>query len=301
MSEKRNLIVITGPTAVGKTALSLQLAKEFQTEIISADSRQIYRELHIGTAAPTYAEMQGIRHHFIKSISVADYYNASMFEVDVLKCLNELFKKYPIVILVGGSTLYVDGVCYGIDDLPTVDLELRDKLKVQYSEKGIDFLRNKLQLLDIEHYQKVDINNPNRMMKAIEICMMTGNTYTSMLTATKKTRDFNIIRIGLNRERETLYNMINNRVDTMIEQGLLNEVKCLEYARNTNALQTVGYREIYDFMDGKVSMNEAVDKIKTNTRRYAKRQITWFQRDKSITWFHPENLSELSEFLKTRI
>lgn len=301
MSGNKHLIVITGPTAVGKTSIAIQLAKTLKTEIISADSRQIYKELHIGTAAPSIEEMEGIPHHFIKSISVNDYYNASMFEVDVLEKLEVLFQKYTVVIMVGGSTLYVDGVCFGIDDLPPVDLALRTRLKLQYKEEGIDFLRRELEILDPEHFEKVDINNPNRMMKAIEICMMTGKTYSSLLTATRKTRDFNIMRIGINCDREVLYNRINQRVDVMLQQGLKDEVKSLEYARNSNALQTVGYRELFDYLDGNVTLDEAITKIKTNTRRYAKRQLTWFMRDKSMTWFHPEETTLLTNFIQSGI
>lgn len=295
------LIVVTGPTGVGKTKLAIDLAKFYGTEIISADSRQIYKELHIGTAAPTPEEMQNIPHHFVQSISIYDYYNASMFEMDVLQKLEKLFAIYPVVIMAGGSTLYVDGVCYGIDDLPTIDLSLRDELKKQYSIEGIDFLRYELQKLDPVHYERVDKNNPNRMMKAIEVCRMTGRTYSSLLTATQKKRNFEIIRIGLDRDRTELFSRINDRVDEMMQQGFLEEAQSLIHARHTNALQTVGYRDLFEYLDGKISLDMAVEKCKISTRRYAKRQLTWFKRDGTTSWFHPENVNTIMQYLRSRI
>jgi tRNA dimethylallyltransferase len=291
------LIVLVGPTAVGKTALGIKLAKHYGTEIISADSRQMIKELHIGTAVPSDEELAQAKHHFIKSISVTEYYNASMFENEVHGLLQQLFLKYPAILMVGGSTLYVDAVCYGIDDLPTVDTDLRKQLMEQYHNEGIDFLRRQLKILDPEHYLKVDLHNPNRMLKAIEISLMTGKPYSSLLTATRKKRDFNIIKIGVNRERQELYQRINQRVDTMILDGLVDEVKSLLYARNSNALKTVGYREIFNYLDGNVTLEEAIEQIKTNTRRYAKRQITWFSRDKNMPWFHPDQTEQILEYI----
>ena len=299
--KKKHLIVIAGPTAVGKTALGIRLAAHFDTEIISADSRQIYKELHIGTASPTGEELSSAKHHFIKRISVMDYYNASMFEVDVLKKLKELFQSHDIVIMVGGSTLYVDTVFHGIDDLPTVDMNLRNTLTERYKLEGIEFLRNQLEKLDPVHYLKVDLNNPNRMMKAIEVSMMTGKPYSSILTSTQKIRDFNFIRIGVNRERNELFELINSRVDQMILEGLVDEVKGLQYARQTNALRTVGYREIFDYLDGTVSLAEAIEKIKNNTRRYAKRQITWFSRYQDLKWFHPQEYESIVDYIQTKL
>jgi tRNA dimethylallyltransferase len=301
LDKNHNLIVIVGPTAVGKTSLGIYLAKHFGTEIISADSRQMLCELQIGTAPPSDEELASAKHYFIKSISVTDYYNASMFENEVHKLLQELFQKYSAILMVGGSTLYVDAVCYGIDDLPTVDPALRKQLMQQYHNEGIDFLRQQLKILDPKHYLKVDLRNPNRMLKAIEISLMTGKPYSSLLTATRKKRDFNIIKIGVNRERQELFQRINLRVDHMISDGLVDEVKSLLYARDSNALKTVGYREIFNYLDGNVSFEEAVEQIKTNTRRYAKRQITWFSRDKSIPWFHPDQTGEIIEYINTKL
>ena len=297
----KHLVVLVGPTAVGKTALGIELARHFGTEIISADSRQMYRELRIGTASPTDEELKQAKHHFIKNKSVTDYYNASMFEIEVLELLESLFKSLDVVLMVGGSTLYVDALINGIDDLPTVDSKLRERLTEQYKTEGIEFLRNQLKLLDPEHYRKVDLKNPNRMMKAIEVSLMTGQPYSSLLTSTQKERDFNIIKIGINRERPELFDRINQRVDQMISEGLVDEVKGLEQFRNTNALKTVGYREIFDYLDGKVSLELAIEQIKTNTRRYAKRQITWFARDKEMPWFHPNDLDAILSHIKSRL
>jgi tRNA dimethylallyltransferase len=297
--QNKNLIILVGPTAVGKTVLGIELANHLETEIISADSRQMYKELHIGTASPSEEELAAVRHHFIKNKSVNQYYNASMFEVEVLDLLNELFRKFATVLMVGGSTLYIDAVCNGIDDLPTVDLKLRDDLTSKYKEEGIEFLRKQLKILDPLHYQKVDLNNPNRMMKAIEVSLMTGKPYSTFLTFTQKTRDFNIIKIGINRDRPELFERINSRVDKMISDGLTDEVKSLTAYRETNALKTVGYREIFEYFDGKTSLENAIEQIKTNTRRYAKRQITWFSRDKTMPWFHPDEFENILNFIKS--
>lgn len=293
----KHLILVVGPTAVGKTALGIQLAKHFGTEIISADSRQMYRELRIGTAVPTAMELSEIKHHFIQDRSVTDYYNASMFEIEALELLQELFNSHMVVLMVGGSTLYIDAFCHGIDDLPTVDPVLREQLMQKYKEDGIEYLRSQLKMLDPVHYQRVDLANPNRMLKAIEVSLMTGKPYSSLLTATRKERDFNIIKIGVNRERDELFTRINLRVDQMVEEGLIKEVKNLDIYRNVNALKTVGYREIFDYLDGKVTLEQALEQIKTNTRRYAKRQITWFSRYKSMPWFHPEQYEQIMEYV----
>jgi tRNA dimethylallyltransferase len=230
-----------------------------------------------------------------------DYYNASMFETEVLDRLNRLFQIKDTVIMVGGSTLYVDAVVHGIDDLPSVDMELRKQLINSYRTEGIEYLRQQLGIFDPDHFQKVDLMNPNRMMKAIEISMMTGKPYSSLLTATQKVRDFNIVRIGINRERDELFELINSRVDRMIREGLVHEVQQLDYARHTNALRTVGYRELFEYLDGSVTLNEAIEKIKTNTRRYAKRQVTWFSRDKEMRWFHPDAYDKILEFIHSAL
>jgi tRNA dimethylallyltransferase len=242
-----------------------------------------------------------VRHHFIKSKSVKDYYNASIFEFEVLGLLQELFQQYSKVLMVGGSTLYVDAVCNGIDDLPTVDMNIRKQLMQKYKDEGIEYLRHQLKLVDPEHYRKVDLRNPNRMLKAIEVSLMTGKPYSSFLTASSKERNFNIIKIGINRERAELFDRINRRVDQMMKEGLVDEVKSLLYARNANALKTVGYREIFDYLDGNISIEQSVEDIKTNTRRYAKRQITWFSRDKTMSWFHPEQVEQIIEYINSKL
>lgn len=301
MTKNKHLIALVGPTAVGKTALGIELARHYKTEIISADSRQMYQELHIGTASPTDDELALAKHHFVKNKSVVDYYNASMFEVEVLDLLDQMFKRLDVVLLVGGSTLYIDALCNGIDDLPTADLKLREEITAKYQEEGIEFLRNQLKMLDPEHYGKVDLKNPNRMMKAIEVSLMTGKPYSAFLTSPKKERDFNIIKIGINRERQELFDRINKRVDLMIADGLIDEVKSLTAYRNVNALKTVGYREIFEYLDGTISLDLAIEQIKTNTRRYAKRQITWFSRDKEMPWFHPEQQQDIINYINSRL
>jgi tRNA dimethylallyltransferase len=297
-TDNKYLVLIVGPTAVGKTALGVSLAKHFKAEVISADSRQMFREMSIGTAVPTYNELCGIKHYFIQNKSVCEYYNASMFEVDVLELLDTIYKKANSVLMVGGSTLYIDAVCYGIDDLPTIDPKVREQVTSYYKLNGIEYLRRQLKLLDPKHYEVVDLKNPNRMMKAIEISLMTGKPYSTFLTATKKERNFKIIKIGLNCERSILFNRINSRVDFMISKGLVDEVKSLEFARETNALRTVGYREIFDYLDGKITLEEAIEQIKVNTRRYAKRQITWFSRDKNMPWFEPNQITDIIRYIE---
>lgn len=295
------LITIVGPTAVGKTAIGVHLADHFATEIISADSRQMYRELKCGTALPSMEELARVKHHLIGNLSVHQYYNASMFEQDVLKLLHGLFPRYPVVFMVGGSTLYINAVFNGIDDLPTVDPQLRNDLQQQYKEEGIELLRHKLKMLDPDYYQRVDLKNPNRLLKAIEISLMTGKPYSSLLTAPKTKRDFKIIKIGLNMERELLFERINRRVDSMFEQGLLQEAEDLFPDRHLNALNTVGYKEIFQYLEHKISLEEATDLIKRNTRNYAKRQLTWFKRDKEIEWFHPQQANEILQYINHKL
>lgn len=297
----KNLIVVVGPTAVGKTAIGICLAKHFRTEIISSDSRQMYREMCIGTAVPSVNELSEVKHHFIQNKSIADYYNASMFEGDVLEKLKILFETYDTVIMVGGSTLYIDAVCYGIDDLPTVDLTLRNEINKKFKEEGIEYLRRQLKQLDPKHYANVDLSNPNRITKAIEISLITGKPYSEHLTSTKKIRNFNIVKVGLNTPREILFNRINSRVDTMIADGLVDEVSSLINFRNENALKTVGYRELFDYLDGNISFELAIEQIKTNTRRYAKRQIAWFKRDNNLFWFNPLDDTDIVNYITSNL
>ncbi len=295
------LIVVSGPTAIGKTAFSIQLAKHFNTEIISADSRQFYHEMRIGTAYPESEELAAVKHHFIGQLSIKDDYNVARYETEVLALLEKLFLDHDVLVLTGGSGLYIDAVCKGIDDLPDHNPMLRKELKKELEEHGLEAFGEKLKKLDPEYYELVDLNNPNRLLRAMEVCLQTGETYTSLRKNAAKSRKFNIIKIGLNDEREILFDRIGDRVDAMIKKGLVDEVSSLQKFRNQNALNTVGYKEIFAFLDGDVSLEFAVEKIKTNTRRYAKRQLTWFNRDKDINWFKPDELTEVIKFVTSRI
>jgi tRNA dimethylallyltransferase len=289
------LVVVTGPTAVGKTALTMQLAQHYGVPIINADSRQIYRELKIGTAAPTAEQQQLVKHYFVGTKSIDDYYNASMYEQEVLELLDA--ERSTFHVLSGGSMMYVDAVCNGIDDIPTVRDDIREEMKRRYAEEGLEALCEDLRRLDPEHYAIVDRQNHRRVIHALEICYQTGRTYTSFRTQQKKKRPFHIVKIGLNRDREELYNRINQRVDQMMEDGLLDEVKSLISKRHTNALNTVGYKELFDYLDGRWSLDEAVERIKGNTRRYARKQLTWYKRDADMQWFHPDNIEEILNYL----
>lgn len=288
-SVNKKLIVITGPTAVGKTDLCLDIARQLDIPIINADSRQLFRDLKIGTAAPTLAQQQIVKHYFVGTLDIGDYYSASMYEQEVIALLSQLFQTSDYALLTGGSMMYIDAVCNGIDDIPTVDDETRATMKRRLAEEGLEALVAELGRLDPEHYDIVDRQNPRRVVHALEICHMTGRTYTSFRKAVKKQRPFNIIKIGLNREREELYNRINARVDKMMEEGLLDEVKRMNAYRHLNALNTVGFKELFNYFDGVWTLDEAVERIKGNTRRYARKQLTWFKRDEQIRWFHPTN------------
>lgn len=290
------LIVVTGPTAVGKTALCIDIAKHYGIPIINADSRQIYRELRIGTSTPTEEQLRNVKHYFVGSISIDDYYNASMYEQDVLALLNQ-FKQSPIQLLTGGSMMYIDAVCNGIDDIPTVREDIREEMKRRYAEEGLEALCEDLKRLDPEHYAVVDKQNHRRVIHALEICYQTGTTYTSFRKQEKKQRPFQIVKIGLNRDREELYQRINQRVDQMMADGLLDEVKSLQDKRSNNALNTVGYKEMFTFLDGTWSLEEAVERMKGNTRRYARKQLTWFKRDEEMRWFHPQQQEEILKYI----
>jgi tRNA dimethylallyltransferase len=298
MSEKNNtLIVIAGPTAVGKTALSIQLAEILHTEILSADARQFYKEMFIGTAAPSVEEQKGIVHHFIGHLSIFDYYNVAMYEQEALRLLDKLFKKNQYVILTGGSGLYIDAICSGIDTLPDIDMQIRDKLQKQLKTEGLSFLLKELQTRDEEYYHIVDKQNPKRILRALEVCLQTNQTYTSLRTQSVKERDFNIIRICLNLPRNELYHRINLRTDKMMQNGLLDEAKTLFPYRELNALNTVGYKELFEYMDGKYSIDVCIDKIKTHTRRYAKRQQTWFGKNNDYAYFEPFQREDVLKFI----
>lgn len=286
---KKTLIVITGPTAVGKTDLCLDIAKYFGIPIINADSRQIYREIKIGTAAPTEEQLQQVRHYFVGTQALTDYYSASIYEQEVMSLLDTLFQTSDYALLSGGSMMYIDALCNGIDDIPTVDDETRNTLKRRLAEEGLESLCEQLRVLDPEHYEIVDKKNPRRVVHALEICLMTGRTYTSFRTNEHKERPFNIIKIGLTRDREIIYERINRRVDIMMEQGFLDEARSVYPLRHLNALNTVGYKELFAYLDGTWSLDEAIERIKGNTRRYARKQLTWYKKDPLVTWFSPDD------------
>ncbi|NLH33116.1 MAG: tRNA (adenosine(37)-N6)-dimethylallyltransferase MiaA [Lentimicrobium sp.] len=297
-SEKSNLlVVITGPTAVGKTRLAAKLAQHYRTVVISADSRQFYRELRIGTAFPTPEELDLAPHHFVGHLSVNDDYNVSKYENEVLKFLDQAFKKHHLIILTGGSGLYVDVVCKGIDDLPEADPDIRRQIDKWLNEKGIEFLQEKLKAVDPKYFATVDKNNPKKLARAIEVFLLTGIPYSLLRKNQPKKRPFHILKIGLNMQREELFERISLRTDKMIEDGLVEEVRSLADYRNLNALNTVGYKEIFEYLDGKLSFEQAVINIKTNTRRYAKRQLTWLKRDKEIKWFEPDQLMLIINYI----
>ena len=291
------LVVITGPTAVGKTALCIKLAKHYGIPIINADSRQIYRELRIGTASPSDEQLREVKHYFVGSIGIDDYYNASLYEQDVLRVLDEQFCHSPIQLLTGGSMMYIDAVCNGIDDIPTIRDDIRNEMKRRYAEEGLEALCADLQRLDPEHYAVVDRKNYRRVIHALEICYQTGQTYTSFRKQERKQRPFRIVRIGLNRERDELYQRINSRVDQMMTDGLLDEARSLYDKRSNNALNTVGYKEMFTYLDSTWTLDEAIERMKGNTRRYARKQLTWFRRDTEMQWFHPKQQEDILNYI----
>lgn len=295
------LIVLIGPTGVGKTELSLNIAENYHTEIISADSRQLYADLKIGTAAPTREQLERVRHHFVGTLQLTDYYSAAQYEADVLNTLNQLFQIHPVVLLTGGSMMYVDAVCKGIDDIPTVDRETRELMIHRYETEGLERLCAELKLLDPEYYNIVDLKNPKRVVHALEICYMTGKTYTSFRTRSNKKRPFHILKIGLKRDREELYERINRRVDQMIDEGLVEEARSVYPYRHLNSLNTVGYKEIFNYLDGTWTLPFAIEKIKQNSRIYSRKQMTWFKRDADIAWFHPDETDKIEAYIQENI
>jgi len=297
VSSAKTLIVITGPTAVGKTALCLDIAQHFGIPVINADSRQIYKELKIGTASPTIEQMRRVPHYFVGSLSLHDYYSASLFEQQVLEILQREFEHSDYALLTGGSMMYIDAVCNGIDEIPTVDDATRELLKSRLSNEGLEPLVEELRRLDPEYYEIVDKQNPRRVVHGLEICLMTGKTYTSFRKREKKERPFRIVKIGLNRDREELYNRINQRVDQMMTDGLLDEAQRLYPMRHMNALNTVGYKEMFAYIDGTWTLEEAVERIKGNTRRYARKQLTWYKKDEQIRWFHPDEIEQIYSYI----
>ena len=299
MNSKKTLIVLIGPTGVGKTDLSIKIAGKYNSPIISADSRQLYSELKIGTASPAEEYLKRVKHYFVGTLKLTDYYSAAQYESDVISLLEELFKGNDTILLTGGSMMYIDAICKGIDDIPTVDNDTRQMMMEKYEKEGLERLCAELKLLDPEYYSIVDLKNPKRVIHALEICYMTGKTYTSFRTGNKKQRPFNIIKIGLCREREELYERINRRVDIMINDGLVDEVKSVYQYRNLNSLNTVGYKEIIQYLDGNCTLDFAIEKIKQNSRIYSRKQMTWFKRDNEITWFHPDNEEEIMNFIES--
>ncbi len=295
------LIVILGATGIGKTDLSIRLAQMLDTCIISSDSRQIYKELSIGTAVPSTEQLQAVKHYMIHNKSITDYYSAGKYELEVIDLLSKLFKEKQNILLAGGSGMYIDAVCKGIDDLPDIDPKIRQDLISKYEKEGIESLRFDLKRLDPKSYKQIDLQNYKRILKALEITIQTGKTYSSFRTESIKKRPFNILKIGLERERGELYNRINQRVDIMMQNGLEAEARKVYHLRNLNALNTVGYKELFDYFDGNITKEKAIELIKRNSRRYAKRQMTWFKRDKDIHWFHPENEAEIINFIKTQL
>lgn len=297
----KTLIVLIGPTGIGKTELCLQLARHLNTGIISSDSRQIFKELKIGTAAPTPEQLAIVKHHMVATHSVNDYYNAYEFEQDVLKLLEKQFVTHDQMLMTGGSMMYVDAVCKGIDELPTIDPELRQEVMDLYNNEGLEAVRRRLKMLDPVFYEQVDLKNHKRVMHAVEVCLMTGQPYSSLRTNSARKRPFNILKIGLDMDRDELYERINQRVDMMVKDGLFEEARSFYHLKHINALNTVGYKEIFAHWDGEYDADKAIELIKRNSRRYAKRQLSWFRRDKEINWFHPAQKEEIIKFVDNKL
>lgn len=301
MAQNKTLIVIVGPTAIGKTALAITLAQHFSTEIISADSRQFFKEMSIGTAKPHPEELAAAKHHFIDSHSIHTFFSTGDFEKQALELLENIFEKQDLAIMVGGSGLYLDAVTKGLDELPDTDMQIRNQLNTLFEIEGLEPIKTQLATADPEYYAKVDQANPQRMIRGLEFFLSTGKKVSSFLTNSKKQRSFDIIKIGLNIERPLLYERINHRVDIMIQNGLLQEVKSLQDYKDVNALKTVGYAELFDYLEGLITFDQAVDKIKQNTRRFAKRQLTWFKRDQETQWFEPDQSNAIISYLQNII
>lgn len=297
--KNKTLIVITGPTGVGKTEATLHIAEHFNVPVINADSRQIFSEIPIGTAAPTAEQQQRVQHYFVGNHHLEDYYSASLYEQDVLNIINS--RHTPISLLSGGSMMYIDAVCNGIDDIPTILPEIREEMMRRLETEGLEQMCNLLRKLDPEHWKIVDRNNPRRVIHALEICIQTGKTYTSFRSNTIKERPFNIIKVGLNRDRDELYNRINQRVLDMIEEGMIEEALQVYPKRTLNSLNTVGYKELFEYLDGLTTLDEAIFKIQSNTRRYARKQLTWYKKDTAFQWFNPNNIEEILNYIHTMI
>ncbi|MDE5787458.1 MAG: tRNA (adenosine(37)-N6)-dimethylallyltransferase MiaA [Bacteroidaceae bacterium] len=297
----KTLVVLLGPTGVGKTELSLSLAEMLGCPILNCDSRQLFAGLSIGTAAPTEEQIKRVQHFLVGALHIEDYYSAARYESDAIRLINNLFQTHDSLLLSGGSMMYIDAVCKGIDDIPTISDEIRSDVKQQLQERGLEALAEDLKRLDPAYYELVDKKNTRRIVHALEVCYMSGKTYTSFRTRSTRKRDFRIVKIGLNRPREELFQRINSRVDTMMSDGFLHEVRQFAPYRHCNALNTVGYKELFQFLDGTWPLETAVERIKKNTRVYAKKQLTWFQRDDSITWFHPDDVAGIKAFINREL
>jgi len=295
------LIVIAGPTGIGKTDLSIEIAKKYNAEILSCDSRQFFKEMSIGTAVPTKKELEEVKHHFIQNISIEQEYSVGKFEIDALKKINEIHNTNEFVVMVGGSGLYIDAVCRGLDHFPDVPNTLRDELNLKHEKQGIEVLKEQLDALDPEYYKEVDQANPHRIIRALEICIHTGKTFTSFRKQQQKARPFKTIKLILTRDREELYERINKRVDFMMAQGLLEEARNLYKHKKNNALKTVGYKELFAYFDGEWDLETAILEVKKNTRRYAKRQMTWYRRDSNSIFFNPSDKQQIVKYIETQI
>lgn len=299
MSSKPTLIVVVGPTGIGKTEITLTIARKFNIPVINADSRQIFEELPIGTAAPTKEQQAEIKHYFVGSHHIDDYFSASMYEAQVLKIIEN--NASPLYLLSGGSMMYIDAVCNGIDDMPTIRDDVREKMMKRLQDEGLESLCNELKELDPEHWNIVDRNNPRRVVHALEICHQTGKTYTSFRKNTKKERPFNTIKIGLERPREELYDRINQRVLNMIAEGMIQEALNVYEYKHLNSLNTVGYKEIFEYLDGLTTLEETIFKIQSSTRRYARKQMTWYKKDQDVKWFNPNNIEEILNYISSNL
>ncbi len=293
----KTLVVLVGATGVGKTELALRIAEHLRSPILNADSRQLYADLPIGTAAPTAEQRARVQHYFVGTLQLTDYYSAAQYEAEAIRLAEELFRTHDALLLTGGSMMYIDAVCNGIDDIPTVDKETREMLLARWQNEGAEVLQRELRLMDPEYYNKVDLKNTKRVIHALEICYMTGKTYSSFLTGERKQRPFKIVKIGLQRDREELYDRINRRVEMMLEEGLEEEARKVLPYRNLNSLNTVGYKEMFQYLDGTWTLDFAREKIQQNSRIYSRKQMTWFRRDKEIQWFHPDEEEAIMAYI----
>ncbi|MGD2035500.1 MAG: tRNA (adenosine(37)-N6)-dimethylallyltransferase MiaA [Bacteroidales bacterium] len=294
---QKYLIVICGPTGIGKTKIAVEIAKAFDCEIVSADSRQLFREMRIGTAVPSEEDLGSVPHHFVRSHSIHQNYNASLFEEEVLAFLNNYYAEKDTAVLAGGSGLYIHAVCEGIDELPSIDPEIRTRWQRTHEEKGTEFLLARIAEIDPQYLHKADKKNPKRLLKAIEVYEMTGRPYSSFLNKQKKHRSFHTLRIGINTSRELLYKQINERVENMLREGLVDEARELHPYRDLTPLNTVGYKELFDYFEGKISLEEAKEQIKNHSRAYARRQLTWFRQNRSVRWFEPGDVQKIKEYI----